>query len=135
VLDDRGRVHPYTRRLAVRVDGGRQRRRTPEAFGARKGTRPLPVGLVVVTRYRSGAQGRLRQMSAGAGALLLMANTVSARREPARALTALQAVVMRAPVLSGVRGEARAAARALLQRLEAVTRQRPRGRTTPPPGG
>ena len=55
-----------------------------------------------------------------------MANTVSARREPARALTALQAVVVRAPVLAGVRGEARAAARALLRRLEAVTRRAPR---------
>jgi hypothetical protein len=130
VLDDRGRVHPYARLLAVRVDGGRQRRRAPEAFGARRGTRPLPVGLVVASRYRSGAPGRFRRLSAGAGALLLMANTVSARREPARALTALQAVVVRAPVLSGVRGEARETARALLQRLEAVTRDAPRPRAT-----
>jgi hypothetical protein len=122
VLDDRGRVHPYARPLAVRVDGRRQRRRTPESFGARRGTRPLPVGLVVVSRYRSGARERLRRLSAGAGALLLMANTVSARREPAGALTALQAVVMRAPVLSCVRGEARETARALLRRLDAVTR-------------
>ena len=130
VLDERGRVHPYARPLAVRVDGQRQRRRTPESFGARRGTRPLPVGLVVVSRYRSGARERLRRLSAGGGALLLMANTVSARREPARALTALQAVVVRAPVLAGVRGEARAAARALLRRLEAVTRDAPRLRAT-----
>jgi len=121
VLDEQGRVHPYARRLVVRVDRGRTRRRVPEWFGARTGRRPLPVGLVVVSRYRSGGRGHLRQLSAGAGALLLMANTVSARREPARALTALQAVVMRAPVLSCVRGEARETARALLRRLEAVT--------------
>jgi hypothetical protein len=132
VLDEGGRVHPYARRLSVRIGGGRQRRRPPEWFGARSGGRPLPVGLVVGGCYRPGGRGRLRRLSAGAGALLLMANTVSARREPARALTALQAVVMRAPVLAGVRGEARAAARALLRRLEAVTRDAPRVPATTP---
>ena len=44
VLDERGRVHPYARPLAVRVDGWRQRRRTPEWFGARRGTRRCPSG-------------------------------------------------------------------------------------------
>jgi hypothetical protein len=122
VLDARGLVRPYARPLAVRMDGHRQRPRAPEWYGARSGTRPLPIGLVVVSRYRAGARGRLRRVSPGAGALLLMANTVSARRDPARALTALQAVVARAPVLHGVRGEARHAARALLKRLEALSR-------------
>jgi hypothetical protein len=122
ILDERGRVYPYARRLAVRDDRGGSRRRAPEWFGARAGRRPLPIGLVVVSRYRRGGRGRLRRLSAGAGALVLMANTVSARREPARALTALRAVVLRAPVLSGVRGEARETAHALLRRLEAMTR-------------
>jgi hypothetical protein len=124
VLDDGGRVHPYARPLSIRTDGLRRRRCVPEALGARGGRRALPVGLVVASRYRPGGGWRLRRLSAGEGALALMANTVSARREPARALAA---VVVRAPVLRGLRGEARPAARALLARLEALTRGAARG--------
>jgi hypothetical protein len=78
------------------------------------GRRPLPVGLVVASRYRAGARWRPRLLSAGEGALALLANTVAARRAPARVVAALQAVVARAQVLRGVRGEARETARALL---------------------
>jgi hypothetical protein len=132
VLDDRGRVRPYARLLALRRDGTfRRRRRRPEAFGARAGTRALPVGLVVASRYRLGARWRLRRLSPGEGALALMANTVSARREPARALAALQAVVARAPVFRGVRGEAREAARALLARFDRLAPAEP-GVSRPP---
>jgi hypothetical protein len=45
-------------------------------------------------------------LSAGEGALALLANTVSARREPQTTLATLQKVVSRAPVLKGQRGEA-----------------------------
>jgi hypothetical protein len=121
VLDDRGRVHPYARPLSIRTAALRRRRCAPESLGGRGGRRPLPVALVVASRYRPGGGWRLRRLSAGAGALALIANTVSARRDPARALAALQAVVVRAPVLRGVRGEARPAARALLARLEALS--------------
>jgi hypothetical protein len=122
ILDGRGRVRPFARPLAVRAEGSVRRRRPPGAFGARTGTRALPVALVVVSRYRPGARWRLRRLSPGEGALALMAHTVPARRDPARVLAALQAVAVRAPVFRGVRGEAREAARALLVRLDALTR-------------
>ena len=86
-------------------------------MGARVGHRPLPVGLVVVSRYRAGARWRPRVLSPGEGALALLANTVAARRAPARAMTALHAVVARAHVVRGVRGEAQETALALLRRL------------------
>lgn len=117
VLDGRGRVHPYAKPLAVR-EGGRQTNRGAEAFGGRAGARPLPVGLVVVSRYVEGARWRPRAMSAGRGVLALLDNTISARREPARALEALREVAVRAPVLKGARGEAEETARAILALLE-----------------
>jgi hypothetical protein len=46
-----------------------------------------------------------------------MAHTVPVRRDPQSALTAIQQVVLRAPVLRGVRGEASQTARALLEAL------------------
>jgi len=130
VLDARGRLHPFARPLAFRTARGTRRRARPEALAARIGVRPLPVGLVVVTRYRAGARWRPRRRSPAAGALALLANTVSVRRDPAAAMTAIQALVLRAEIVQGVRGEARDAARALLDLAGRARGPRP----VPPPG-
>lgn len=119
VLDLHGRVHPYARRLSIRGDRGLDRSRwSAAALGGRTGTRSLPVGLVVVSRYRAGARWRPRRLSASEGALELLANTVSVRRDPPRALMAIQQVVLRAPVLRVVRGDARRTAGALLKTFD-----------------
>jgi hypothetical protein len=119
VLDTRGRVHPYPRRLSIREAGSnRPRRCPPEALGGRAGSRPLPVGLVVVTNYRPGARWRPRALSAGRAALALLDNTVPALRKPAAVLDTLQQVVCHAPTLKGVRGEAEEMVEALFRRME-----------------
>ncbi len=107
VLDARGRVHPYARPLGIRERGALEKaKRYPvEAFGGRPGVRPLPVGLVIVSEYKAGARWRPRQLSAGKGALAVLAHTVSARRQPEVALRTLQQFISRTPVLKGVRGE------------------------------
>jgi len=108
VLDAHGCVHPYARPLAVREHGALERatRYAVEALGGRPGVTPLPVGLVIVSQYKPTARWRPRQLSAGEGALALLAHTISARRQPELALATLHHVVSRAPVLQGVRGEA-----------------------------
>lgn len=119
VLDERGRVHPFPKPLAVRDDeSATQRNVEVEELGGVKGVRPLPVGLVVVSRFREGARWRPRALSAGLGALELLDNTVSARREPERVLAALERVVGSATVLKGARGEARDVAQAILETSE-----------------
>jgi hypothetical protein len=124
VLDARGRVYPYPRRLSFRADHGWHRSRCSAlTLGRRTGTRSLPVGLVVVGRYRSGARWRPRRLSAAEGALELMANTVAVRRDPPRAMAAIHRVVLSAPVLRGVRGEARDTARPLLRMLDSYRAQ------------
>jgi len=108
VLDKLGRVHHYARPLAVRENGHLERptRYQVEAIGGHAGVRPLQVGLVLVSEYASGAMWRPRCLSAGEGALALMANTVAARRQPEATLETLHRVVIDAPVFKGKRGEA-----------------------------
>jgi hypothetical protein len=108
VLDERGRVHHYARPLSIRENGHleRPKKYQVEALGGRSGVKPLPVGMVVVSKYEPGAQWRPRKLSEGEGALELMANTVSARRQPEAMLEAIRGVVSLAPVLKGARGEA-----------------------------
>jgi hypothetical protein len=109
VLDERGRVHHYARPLSIRENGHLQKptKYRVEQLGGRSGVKPLPVGMVVVSKYEAGAQWRPRRLSEGAGALELMANTVCARRQPEAMLEAIRGVVSQAPVLKGVRGETR----------------------------
>ncbi|MET0648730.1 MAG: hypothetical protein ABW208_19125 [Pyrinomonadaceae bacterium] len=121
VLDAEGRVHPYARPLAVREgEGMAQTRRGVEEFGGRAGSKALPVGLVVVSRYERGRRWRPRRLSPGEGVLEMFANTVSARRAPARALAALSEVAARTVILAGARGEASHAAESILNDLGAA---------------
>jgi hypothetical protein len=108
VLDAHGRVHHYARPLSMRENGylEKPKKYKVEKFGGRAGVRPMPVGLVVVSKYKPGAEWRPRQLTSGEGALELIANTVSARREPQKVLSTINHVVAGAPVLKGFRGEA-----------------------------
>jgi hypothetical protein len=107
VFDSRGRVHPFHKPLEIREEGSAtQSRITVEEIGGQRGVKPLPVGLVLLTQYKSGSRWRPRKLSAGEGVLGLLANTVSARRSPEKALATLQHVVGRADVLKGTRGDA-----------------------------
>jgi hypothetical protein len=119
VLDGRGRLHPFHRPLQIRENGtGRQTKYTIESLGGERGLKPLPVELVILSEYRKGARWRPRQLSAGQGALAVMAHAVSARRQPEAVLETLQHVVTRAPVLKGTRGEASEAVDKILKILD-----------------
>jgi len=118
VLDSRGRVHPYPRPLLLRGEGEPGTRVTAAALGATTVRRPLPVGLVVVTRYRAGARWRAASLSPGRAMLALLGNTVMVRSRPERTLSVLEQVVARVPALRVTRGEADDAAPRLLEALE-----------------
>ena len=108
VLDHRGLVHPYARPLQLREDGGfRQTKRSIEDLGGIAGRVPLPVGLIILSRYKAGAKWRPRHISAGQALLGILENTVSARRGPAVALKTLKQVVSDSFAVKGYRGESR----------------------------
>jgi hypothetical protein len=115
VLDRNGHVHAYSKPLAIRdPDNGIQVRHPIESLGGRVGAKALPVGLVVVSNYRPGAHWRYRRLSAGEGLLKLLANTVSAQRQPEVALATLHKVMTSAPAIRAIRGEANSAIRPIL---------------------
>jgi hypothetical protein len=68
-----------------------------------------------MTRYRDGARWRPRPLSSGEAVLALLANTVSARRQPDVAFRTLQQVVSGAQAVKGSRGEADDTVEALLR--------------------
>lgn len=122
VLDERGLVHPFPKKLSIRETGEvKQTDISPETFGGRTGRKPLPVGLVIASQYREGARWRPTKLTPGQGALTLLANTVAARREPEKAIAILQQVVSNAHVYKGTRGEARELASRILGQLDEIS--------------
>jgi hypothetical protein len=120
VLDLLGRVHPYPKPLAIRRDGsGKQEDCSAEKIGGVTGTRPLPLGLVIVTRFTAGASWRPSPLSPGPAALELLDNTIPARRKPKAVIAALERAVSVAACFKGVRGEAEQTARLILERWSA----------------
>ncbi len=118
VLDDEGLVHPYARKLSVReVPGERPRRYDAAALGAQVGQAPLPVGAVVLSEFRPGAEWSPARLSPGEAVLALLANTVPARERPQAAFSVLSRVASRAPAFKGVRSEADAIVDELLSYL------------------
>ena len=108
VFDATGRAHPFATPLGIREEGSlAQTKRAAEAFGAESATAPRRVDRVIITRYKKGSAGALREVSAGSAVLALFAHTVSARRSPQRALAVLTRAVSGAKIRKGYRGEAR----------------------------
>src|SRR5262249_6714881 len=94
ILDTRGCVYPYAKPLSLRENGGVIRRHLPvESLGGRCGTKPLPVGLVVVTRYEAGACWRPRRLWPGQAVLALLDHTLLARSRPELTLETMQQVI------------------------------------------
>jgi hypothetical protein len=117
VLDTQGRVHPFARALALRDERKYNRKISFEELGGAIGTRPLPVGTILVTKYRAQAKWRPRQLTPGLGALELLANTVTARSGQPIVLEVLTHVAKNATILKSARGEAGQFAPELLRYL------------------
>jgi hypothetical protein len=118
VLDESGLVHPYAKPLSLRDERQIQSEHAVESLGGLAGNEALPAGLVAVTSYKPGGQWNPRRMSAGEGAMAMLANTVPARERPEESLRAVKLAVDGAAVLESERGEAEAIAPLLLAELE-----------------
>jgi hypothetical protein len=122
-LDEEGLVHPFAKPLSLRDDRSVQTDHHVVDLGGVAGEKPVPVGAVIVTQYRAGAEWRPRQLTSGAAVLALLSHTVPAQSRPAQALHAINRAVDSATVIDAPRGEADAVAPLVLAELErAVSR-------------
>ena len=118
LIDRQGRVHPYPRPLRLRhevPDLPTGAAVVPEqpCPGA-----PLPVSLVVLTHYQAKSGWNPATLSKGKAILELMANTMSAQRQPKTVLTALQRALLSAHIIQGPRPEATEIVDDVLKRAE-----------------
>jgi hypothetical protein len=120
VLDKDGFVHPYTRKLGIREGGkvGRTKKYAIEELGGKAGSKPLPVGLILVSKYQAGGRFRPREISAGEGVLALFGNTLTARRQPETVLATLKKAIGGARSIKSIRGESSEVAEAVLRACE-----------------
>lgn len=106
VLDMQGRLHPYPQPLAIRQNGSYKQKKYPvETLGGVAGRKPLPISLVVLSKYRENARWRPLRLTVGQGVLALLDNTVPARRKPEVVFPTLHKAIEKATILKGDRGE------------------------------
>jgi hypothetical protein len=114
VLDADGLVHPFPKPLSVRDARARQTDLPLAALGGRVAKRPLPAGLVVMTRYKEGVRWRPRRLTPSLGVLEMMSNTFVAFRRPELALGVLSTVARQAAMVKSSRPDADETAAAIL---------------------
>lgn len=117
VIDERGLVHPYAKPLSVRGDDQWQTDHPVESLGGVAGEGAVPLGAIVITSYRPGGEWQPRRVSAGEGAMALLANTIPARDRPEQVMRALKLAAGSAVALEGERGDADPIAANLLAEL------------------
>lgn len=117
VLDSDAMVHPYLTRLSVRGDGDDRRDIDAAAFGGISATASLPLGAVVVTSYKPGAQWQPSELTRGRAALALLDNTVAALERHTEALAVYRSLTDGPLLLGGERGEAQAVVADLMSRM------------------
>ena len=120
VLDSEGFVHPFPKMLSVRSVPGEyaQTDLAVESFGGVRGTKPLPVALVLITEFETGAEWQPQILSEGAGIMEMLSHTIPIRYNPKFSLKVLNNTVNRAIIVKTKRGEANDFALKLLSFFE-----------------
>ena len=120
VIDRHGLVHPYPKPLSVRESpAAKQQPFSAASFGAATGERPLPVGMVVLTKFRDGAEWEPRAIPAGQALLSLMEHASALRTRPEAVMQHLGQTFAGVPAYRGPRGDAAETASRLLAFMDA----------------
>jgi hypothetical protein len=107
VLDKDGFVHPFPKTLSMRgiIDSYKQVEIPVEEFGSTKGEKRVPIGLILVTKYKKKARFNPKQLTSGQGIIESLDNSVSIRQSPALVLGVLTKVANKALILKTNRSE------------------------------
>jgi hypothetical protein len=119
VVDDKGMVYPFAKPISLRAPGSFEGIDCDaEQFGGAIGAKPVPIGLVLITRYAAAAKWHPRKLTPAQGALALLAHSIAARNRPRRVMATLCQALEKALVLKSARGEASGLAQHLLEVLD-----------------
>ena len=120
VLDEEGFVHPFPKLLSIRgiKDEYQQTDFSIESLGGKKGTEPLPVGMILMTEYESEAVWEPQILSEGLGVMEMLSHTIPIRYNPKFSLKVLNKTANRAIIVKTKRGEAEDFAAKLLSFFE-----------------
>lgn len=125
VLDSDALVHPFPKMLSLRgiIDNYSQLDFPARSFGAKTATEPLPVGLILITKFDALNEAATLPptiLSPGAGFLETLAHAIPIRRNPVFTLNVLNKLVSRAIIAKTQRGEAKNFAGHLLKYLDSI---------------
>jgi hypothetical protein len=126
VFDEDGHVYSFPRRARQREGPFGPRGRVDLSYRAPTGAWHgvhAPVGLVLLLQYEEGSDWRVEPITPGSAMLAMTPHVSALRRSPARVFTVIQRIAEGAVVVRGVRGDARTAAKRILEAIEAGTGQ------------
>jgi hypothetical protein len=106
VLGEDGLCHPFPRDLSIRDDKFRERDVPVSALGGRIGIDPIPVGVVLLTRYDKNAEWNPQKLTVGQGILEVIPHTIPRIFNTEFSLKVLNTAVSDAIILKTPRGEA-----------------------------
>lgn len=115
VLDERGYVHPFPRKISMRYFGAtREKEVSIEEIGGKYGRDPLPVGMVLLTGFEKGGVWNPEVLSPGKGIFEIIPHTIPIRRKTEFSLKVLDLIARRAIIVKSPRGDAKKFAKFLL---------------------
>lgn len=121
IVDERGYIYAYPKKISVRASGGyRQTDRSIASFGGTVETGPVAASLIVVTEFKDNAKWDPKPVTQAAAILKILKHTVPIRRDPQFALSVLARLVKGAGVFTTRRGEAKEAAKKIIQLAETL---------------
>lgn len=109
VLDENGLVHPFPRELSVRFqrDGEICEESVPIArFGGKSGSKPVPVGMLLLTEFSEDGVWEPLKLSPGRGIMEVIPHTIPRNFNAEFSLKVLNTAVSDAIILRSPRGEA-----------------------------
>jgi hypothetical protein len=118
ILDKNGRLHAFPRTISMRTGDHRAYDLDPRSLGGSTDEKPIPVGLVLFTEYKSNAKWRPKVLSPGMGVLEMIPYALPFHQNPDFCLKVLNSVASRAIIASSSRGTAEEFAKLILDYVD-----------------
>jgi len=120
VFDENGLVQPFPRDLSIRYFDEFQREKDVPviALGGRSGIRPVPVGMVLLTKYEENAAWAPEIISSGRGIMEIIPHTLPVRANTDFVLKTLNKGLNRAIIVKSSRGDVSQFAEVVLSYFE-----------------